>query len=62
MVVHRDSEDQFAEVVRQGKIGRRKSDPAFDDSEQDDIAYVLKRIAAKLQHLKTVQTSLPSIC
>ena len=34
IVVHRDPLDQFAEVVRQGKIGKRKSDPAFDDREK----------------------------
>lgn len=60
VVVHRDPEDQFAEVVRQGKIGKRKSDPAFDDSEQDDVAYVLKGMAAKLRHLKALQTTLPA--
>lgn len=59
VVVHRDPQDQFAEVVRQGKIGKRKSDPAFDDSEQDDIAYVLKGIAAKLEHLKALEQTLP---
>ena len=33
--------------------------PAFDDSEQDDIAYVLKGIAAKLEHLKALEQTLP---
>lgn len=58
IVVHRDPIDQFAEVVRQGKIGKRKSDPAFDDSEKDDIAYVLKGIAAKMQSLMALQEQL----
>ena len=58
MVVHRDPVDQFAEVVRQGKIGKRKSDPAFDDAEKDDIAYVLKGIAAKMQSLIALQQQL----
>lgn len=59
VVVHRDPEDQFAEVVRQGKIGKRKSDPAFDDSETDDIAYVLKGIARKFESLAELQRLLP---
>ncbi|MFL1482908.1 sulfotransferase [Marinobacter sp. LN3S78] len=59
VVVHRDPEDQFAEVVRQGKIGKRKSDPAFDDSETDDVAYVLKGIANKLEALAELQRMLP---
>ena len=58
IVVHRDPIDQFAEVVRQGKIGKRKSDPAFDDSEKDDIAYVLKGIAAKMESLMDLQEQL----
>jgi len=58
IVVHRDPIDQFAEVVRQGKIGKRKSDPAFDDSEKDDIAYVLKGIAAKMENLMALQKQL----
>jgi len=58
IVVHRDPIDQFAEVVRQGKIGKRKSDPAFDDSEKDDIAYVLKGIAAKMESLTALQEQL----
>lgn len=58
LVVHRDPIDQFAEVVRQGKIGKRKSDPAFDDSEKDDIAYVLKGIAAKMASLMALQAQL----
>lgn len=58
IVVHRDPIDQFAEVVRQGKIGKRKSDPAFDDSEKDDIAYVLKGIAAKMESLMALQDQL----
>jgi hypothetical protein len=58
IVVHRDPIDQFAEVVRQGKIGKRKSDPAFDDSEKDDIAYVLKGIAAKMESLIALQEQL----
>ncbi|MGB1950389.1 MAG: sulfotransferase [Marinobacter sp.] len=58
IVVHRDPVDQFAEVVRQGKIGKRKSDPAFDDREKDDIAYVLKGIAAKMQSLMALQEQL----
>jgi hypothetical protein len=58
IVVHRDPVDQFAEVVRQGKIGKRKSDPAFDDSENDDIAYVLKGIAAKMESLMALQAQL----
>ena len=59
IVVHRDPEDQFAEVVRQGKIGKRKSDPAFDDSETDDIAYVLKGIANKYEALAELHRILP---
>lgn len=59
VVVHRDPEDQFAEVVRQGKIGKRKSDPAFDDSETDDVAYVLKGIARKLEALAELGRILP---
>ncbi|MDX1458853.1 MAG: sulfotransferase [Marinobacter sp.] len=59
LVVHRDPIDQFAEVVRQGKIGKRKSDPAFDDSEKDDIAYVLKGIAAKMESLIALNDQLP---
>lgn len=51
VVVHRDPVDQFAEVVRQGKIGKRKSDPSFDDNEKDDVAYVLKGIKAKMTSL-----------
>jgi hypothetical protein len=58
IVVHRDPIDQFAEVVRQGKIGKRKSDPAFDDTEKDDIAYVLKGIAAKMESLIALQKQL----
>lgn len=58
IVVHRDPVDQFAEVVRQGKIGNRKSDPAFDDNEKDDIAYVLKGIAAKMESLVALQKQL----
>lgn len=59
IVVHRDPEDQFAEVVRQGKIGKRKSDPAFDDSETDDVAYVLKGIANKYEALAELHQLLP---
>lgn len=59
VVVHRDPEDQFAEVVRQGKIGKRKSDPAFDDSETDDVAYVLKGIARKYEALAELHQLLP---
>lgn len=58
IVVHRDPVDQFAEVVRQGKIGKRKSDPAFDDTEKDDITYVLKGIAAKMESLMALQRQL----
>ncbi|GGY79091.1 sulfotransferase [Marinobacter zhanjiangensis] len=59
IVVHRDPEDQFAEVVRQGKIGKRKSDPAFDDTETDDVAYVLNGIANKLEALLELHRILP---
>ncbi|MFC4259120.1 sulfotransferase [Marinobacter lacisalsi] len=59
IVVHRNPEDQFAEVVRQGKIGKRKSDPAFDDSETDDVAYVLKGIANKYEALAELHQLLP---
>ena len=59
IVVHRDPQDQFAEVVRQGKIGKRKSDPAFDDGETDDVAYVLKGIARKLEALAELGELLP---
>ncbi|MGC8120895.1 sulfotransferase family protein [Marinobacter sp. VGCF2001] len=58
VVVHRDPVDQFAEVVRQGKIGKRKSDPAFDDTEKDDIAYVLRGIKAKISSLKALAQQL----
>ncbi|MBN7770571.1 sulfotransferase [Marinobacter daepoensis] len=58
VVVHRDPVDQFAEVVRQGKIGKRKSDPAFDDSEKDDILYVLKGLKAKLLSLEALSRHL----
>lgn len=59
VVVHRDPCDQFAEVVRQGKIGKRKSDPAFDDSIKDDIAYVLEGIAGKMESLIALRAQLP---
>ncbi|CCG94152.1 hypothetical protein MARHY0660 [Marinobacter nauticus ATCC 49840] len=58
IVVHRDPVDQFAEVVRQGKIGKRKSDPAFNDDEKDDIAYVLTGIRAKIKSLRALADQL----
>lgn len=59
IVVHRDPEDQFAEVVRQGKLGRAKSDPAFSGDRSDPIAFLLGGITRKLESLVALKKALP---
>ncbi|WP_165857679.1 sulfotransferase [Marinobacter sp. JSM 1782161] len=58
IVVHRDLQDQFAEVVRQGKLGKRKSDPAFQGDMSDPVAYVLDGIQRKLESLLALREQL----
>lgn len=59
IVVHRDPEDQFAEVERQGKLGKAKSDPAFSGDRSDPVAFVLDGITRKLESLVSLKNSLP---
>lgn len=60
IVVHRDPEDQFAEVERQGKLGKAKSDPAFSGDRSDPVAFVLDGITRKLESLVSLKNSLPA--
>ncbi len=59
IVVHRDPEDQFAEVERQGKLGKAKSDPAFSGDRSDPVAFVLDGITRKLESLVALKNALP---
>lgn len=59
IVVHRDPEDQFAEVERQGKLGKAKSDPAFCGDRSDPVAFVLDGITRKLESLVALKNALP---
>lgn len=60
IVVHRDPEDQFAEVERQGKLGKAKSDPAFSGDRSDPVAFVLDGITRKLESLVSLKKALPA--
>lgn len=60
IVVHRDPEDQFAEVERQGKLGKAKSDPAFSGDRSDPVAFVLDGITRKLESLVSLKNALPA--
>lgn len=59
IVVHRDPEDQFAEVERQGKLGKAKSDPAFSGDRSDPVAFVLDGITRKLESLVLLKNATP---
>lgn len=60
IVVHRDPEDQFAEVERQGKLGKAKSDPAFSGDRSEPVTFVLDGITRKLESLVSLKNSLPA--
>ena len=60
IVVHRDPEDQFAEVERQGKLGKAKSDPAFSGDRSDPVAFLLDGIARKLESLVALKKARPA--
>ncbi|WP_372958807.1 sulfotransferase [Marinobacter sp.] len=61
IVVHRDPVDQFADVVRQGTLGKPKTDPLYvgDHHEADPVGYLLEGLTRKYQALHELTARLP---
>lgn len=60
IVVHRDPLDQFADIVRQGTLGKRKTDPLYtgDHHEEDPIGYLLDGLTRKYEALHSLAEQL----
>lgn len=61
IVVHRDPIDQFADIVRQGTLGKRRTDPLYtgDNHQEDPIGYLLSGLTRKYEALHELIGQLP---
>ncbi|WP_404368183.1 sulfotransferase [Marinobacter sp.] len=59
--VHRDPIDQFADIVRQGTLGKPKTDPLYEGNgyQQDPIDYLFTGLTRKLESLLELKKQLP---
>lgn len=61
IVVHRDPMDQFADIVRQGTMGKRRTDPLYtgDHNREDPVGYLLEGLTKKYEALHLLREQLP---
>lgn len=61
IVVHRDPVDQFADIVRQGTLGKKRSDPLYtgDNNVEDPVGYLLAGLTRKYEALHELAGQLP---